>query len=67
MATKKKDNRAPVGLVCSVCKSFNYITEFNKMNETQKKQQGEDPTFPLKKFCPKCNKRTEHKLAKKLK
>jgi len=67
MATKKKDNRAPAGLICTVCGKFNYITTYSKNSELLKKQQGNGTTFPIKKFCPKCNKRTNHKLAKKLK
>ena len=67
MATKKKDNRLIAGLYCSVCKKFNYVTTYNKNNELLKKQKGDDATFPIMKFCPRCNKRTEHKLSKKLK
>ncbi len=60
-------NREPVGLTCTVCGNFNYITSYNKTNELLKEQQGEDETFPLKKFCPRCNKRTDHKAVKSLK
>jgi len=67
MASKKKGPRQTVGLVCSVCKKFNYVTEYNKNNEVLKKQKDGEGTFPIMKFCPKCNKQTEHKLAKKLK
>lgn len=67
MASKKKGPRQPVGLVCTVCGKFNYITEYNKNNETLKKQLNQEGTFPLNKFCAHCNKVTPHKMAKKLK
>jgi large subunit ribosomal protein L33 len=56
---KKGDHRIKIGLVCSVCKNRNYITEKNKM-ETPKK-------LVLKKFCNHCRKVTEHKETDKLK
>lgn len=62
----KKGPRQIIGLVCTECKAFNYVTEYNKVNEQLKDQKGE-PTFPINKFCRKCNKRTEHKMKKKLK
>lgn len=55
----KKGARILIALVCSKCKSQNYITEKNKLNNPEK--------LVLKKFCPKCRKRTEHKESKKLK
>lgn len=67
MASKKKESRQAAGLYCSVCKFFNYITQYNKNNEITKKQKDNSATFPIKKFCPHCNKRTDHKLSKKLK
>lgn len=67
MAKKKKGPRQLAGLTCTVCKSFNYVTEYNKNNEILKTQAGEDKTFPLSKYCKKCRKHTEHKMAKKLK
>jgi ribosomal protein L33 len=67
MATKKKGPRQVVGLICTKCRFFNYVTEYNKNNETLKKQKDGGGTFPIKKFCPRCNAHTEHKLAKKLK
>jgi ribosomal protein L33 len=67
MATKKKGPRQLAGLQCSVCKSFGYITEYNRNNEIAKKQAGEKEAFPLSKYCKKCQKHTEHKLMKKLK
>lgn len=46
------------GLVCTVCKRQNYVSEKNKTNTTS----------PLKfnKYCLKCRKHTEHKEKKKL-
>lgn len=67
MAKKKKGPRQAVGLKCSVCNNFNYITEYNKNNEILKAQTGEDKTFPLNKYCSRCRKSTSHKMAKKLK
>jgi len=55
----KKGNRLVIGLVCSVCGQVNYITERNKVNTPDK--------LVLKKYCPHCKKRTEHKETQKLK
>ncbi len=67
MASKKKGPRQAVGLICMVCGNFNYITEYNKNNEVLKKQKDNQGTFPIKKYCSRCNKHTEHKMGKKLK
>lgn len=67
MAKKKKGPRQIVGLKCSACGAFGYITEYNKNNEQLKKQTTNEVTFPLKKYCKKCRKHTEHKTVKKLK
>lgn len=56
---KKGDHRATLGLVCSVCKNRNYLTERNKINTPDK--------LVLKKFCRHCRKRTDHKETDKLK
>ena len=55
----KKGAREFVGMVCSVCKSQNYITQRNKVNIETKLQ--------LKKYCNKCRKQTLHKETTKLK
>jgi large subunit ribosomal protein L33 len=55
----KKGNRILLGLVCSVCKSRNYVTEKNKVNLPEK--------LAVKKYCPKCRKTTSHKEVAKLK
>lgn len=55
----KKGARILIALVCSQCKSQNYITEKNKVNTPDK--------LVLKKYCPRCRKRTEHKERTKLK
>ncbi len=55
----KKGNRTIVGFTCSVCNSFNYITEKNKVNTTDK--------LLLKKYCRKCKKKTDHKETQKFK
>ncbi|MBI3559552.1 50S ribosomal protein L33 [Candidatus Gottesmanbacteria bacterium] len=54
----KKEQRLVVGLVCSVCKSQNYVTERSKLNTPEK--------LKLRKFCQKCRKHTEHKELGKL-
>lgn len=55
----KGDHRATIGLVCSVCKNRNYMTERNKLNTLEK--------LVLKKFCNHCRKKTEHKETEKFK
>ncbi|MDQ5951355.1 MAG: large subunit ribosomal protein [Patescibacteria group bacterium] len=67
MAKAKKGPRQALGLQCKVCKSFGYITEFNKNNETLKKQTTGKATFPLNKWCAVCKKVTPHVPMKKLK
>jgi len=67
MAKKKKGPRGAGGLQCTICKHFNYITEYNRNNENLKKQTTGETTFPITKYCKHCRKRTEHKMMKKLK
>lgn len=67
MAKAKKGPRQAVGLKCTVCGNFNYVTEFNKNNDTLKKQKDGEGSFPINKYCKRCRKHTEHKQAKKLK
>jgi ribosomal protein L33 len=67
MAKKKKGPRQIVGLQCSKCKAFGYVTEYNKNNDILKKQAGEEGTFPLKKYCKRCMTHVDHKAMKKLK
>ena len=55
----KKGSRILIALVCTQCKSQNYITEKNKVNTPDK--------LKIKKFCKRCKKRTEHKESSKLK
>ena len=55
----KKDVVAKILMVCSVCKSRNYLTTRNKLNTQEK--------LVLKKYCKKCKKHTEHKETDKLK
>ncbi|QQG47419.1 MAG: 50S ribosomal protein L33 [Candidatus Woesebacteria bacterium] len=61
----KKGAREIVALVCSVCKSQNYITERNKVNLQVKAKKGEK--LIVKKYCKTCKKHTEHKESSKLK
>ncbi len=55
----KGGHRITVGLVCTVCKNRNYLTQRNKLNTADK--------LVLKKFCKHCRKVTEHKETEKLK
>ena len=43
MAKKKKGPRQIVGLKCSECNAFGYVTEFNKINEQLKKELNSRP------------------------
>ena len=67
MAKKKKGPRQIVGLQCTKCKAFGYVTEYNKNNEQLKKQSSGKSTFPLKKYCKRCKTHVGHKMMKKLK
>ncbi len=49
---KKGEVRDNITLVCSVCKSENYRVEKNKRNTPER--------LKLNKYCPKCQKHTEH-------
>jgi large subunit ribosomal protein L33 len=55
----KKGPRGLIALVCSVCKSQNYISQKNKTNVPDKLQ--------LKKYCRRCRRHTLHKETNKLK
>ena len=54
----KKEKRVLIALICQVCKSQNYITNKNKMEQKEK--------LVLKKYCKTCRKHTEHKETEKL-
>ena len=56
---KKSGTVLKLGLVCTVCKSRNYITSRNKLNTPEK--------LSLSKFCRKCRKVQPHKETEKLK
>lgn len=55
----KKGPRQPVALICTVCKSQNYVTSKSKTNTPEK--------LVLKKYCRHCRKKTAHKESSKLK
>ncbi|MCX7928383.1 MAG: 50S ribosomal protein L33 [Patescibacteria group bacterium] len=55
----KKGGREIIGLVCSECKSQNYVTQRNKVN-IQKK-------LEINKFCKRCRNIKLHKEVTKLK
>ena len=67
MAKSKKGPRQAIGLQCTVCNAFGYVTSYNKNNEQLKKQTSGKTSFPIKKYCKVCQKHTEHKMMKKLK
>ncbi|HCM38045.1 TPA: 50S ribosomal protein L33 [Patescibacteria group bacterium] len=54
----KKGQRFQFALKCSVCKSQNYITEKNKLNDKDK--------LAFNKYCKVCRKVTLHKETDKL-
>jgi len=55
----KGEQRATIGLTCTVCKNRNYLTQRNKINTPDK--------LVLTKFCKFCKKKTDHKETEKLK
>jgi len=55
----KKGPRQSMGLKCTKCGHFNYITERNKTNTPEK--------LAISKYCRTCRDHTEHKEASKLK
>jgi len=59
----KKGAREIVALVCTVCKSQNYITTRNKVNMDTKGK----GKLQIKKYCRYCKKVTLHKETSKLK
>lgn len=59
----KKGARELVGMICSSCKSQNYITNRNKVNMDLKGKS----KLELKKYCQTCKKITLHKETSKLK
>jgi large subunit ribosomal protein L33 len=59
----KKGAREIVGMICSICKSQNYVTMRNKIN-LDTKGKGK---LTLKKYCKKCKKIQLHKETTKLK
>lgn len=54
----KKEQRILIAFVCQTCKSQNYTTWKNKLNQKEK--------LLLKKYCKRCRKHTEHKEKEKL-
>lgn len=54
----KKEQRILVGLICSVCKRQNYVTERSKLNTPEK--------LTLRKYCRKCRTHTQHKESSRL-
>ena len=59
----KKGAREIVTMICSVCKSQNYVTDRNKVNMDTKGK----GKLELKKWCQVCKKQTLHKESSKLK
>jgi large subunit ribosomal protein L33 len=50
---KATDIRPKITLACEDCKNRNYITKKNRRNDPDR--------LEVKKFCPTCNKHTNHK------
>ena len=50
---KATDIRPKITLACEECKNRNYITKKNRRNDPDR--------LEVKKFCPTCNKHTNHK------
>jgi len=59
----KKGARELVALICTVCKSQNYITDRNKVNMDTKGK----GKLQINKFCKTCRKVVIHKETSKLK
>ena len=55
----KKTNRVLIGLQCGACRTSNYVTSKNKINDAEKME--------IKKYCKVCRKTTAHKEKQKLK
>ncbi len=47
------DVRPKITLACQVCKHRNYITNKNRRNDPDR--------LSMNKYCPNCNKHTEHR------
>ncbi len=56
MAKKAKTKREKIILECTECKNRNYNSTKNKANDPERMQ--------IKKYCPTCQKTTEHKETK---
>lgn len=52
----KAENRFYISLVCTECKSKNYVTSKSKKNNPDR--------IDVKKHCPKCGKHTVHREEK---
>lgn len=61
----KKGGREIVGMICSKCKSQNYVTTRNKINMETKGKKGSK--LEINKFCRTCRIQTLHKETTKLK
>jgi len=59
----KKGAREIVAMICSVCKSQNYVTQRNKVNMDTKGK----GKLQINKYCKHCRKSTPHKESSKLK
>ncbi len=58
MAKKKKGARVKIGLLCSVCKAQNYVSQKNRITTTE--------SLELSKYCNTCRATTKHIERKKL-
>ncbi|MDX5318692.1 MAG: 50S ribosomal protein L33 [Actinomycetes bacterium] len=53
MASMTQDFRPKITLACETCKERNYITKKNRRNTPDR--------LNITKYCPRCNKHTNHR------
>jgi len=52
----RKDDRSPILMACTECRSRNYSTQKNRRNDPDR--------LELTKFCPRCRQRRLHREAR---
>lgn len=53
MASKNKENRIIITLACTECRSRNYTTTKNRINDPDR--------LELRKYCPRCRQHMVHR------
>lgn len=56
MASKNKENRIIITLACTECRSRNYTTTKNRINDPDR--------LELRKYCPRCRHHVAHREVK---